>query len=438
MDANAEEGESIKRYKIYHSRSKHGSLIYCWSVVKARSWAEATEKLTYAYRGDTRFRFMLPPKNNARKVRKYKPYVRKGNKSRSPHKLIVCFIVLLLIGISVYYIKYPDNSKQSELINSIYDSVSNYKTTTNPDTSSASGTEKRTTASGAEQKTAASSQDKKDVNATAPTSKNATINEIPLYTEPLEAKIWYDTSGADRYECLAVYRGTPLEKYINKSAGKFDELSELHTSSVTGDLSYDNNGVPQLTYTATLSDGWHWDDGSTVTTETWKFFVYNGTNIENEDIGEYTGKQLYNTDKRYRQIIDIAMKLCEEIEYNWSDFSGYDGAVPQLDATKRHEVCDGYSKIAKSEFINLECVDKVLICSGENHAWNMLVLDDGRKLYLDLTWFDNETIDSATGRIKQLDDYDWANITFDEETFKYSGIGYGSGVFTHSLPYTTK
>jgi hypothetical protein len=70
--------------------------------------------------------------------------------------------------------------------------------------------------------------------------------------------------------------------------------------------------------------------------------------------------------------------------------------------------------------------------TGPNHAWNVLKLADGRTLFFDLTWFDNEHINQETGVIYETDDYGWANITFFEELFKYSNVGYGSGQFAHS------
>jgi len=66
------------------------------------------------------------------------------------------------------------------------------------------------------------------------------------------------------------------------------------------------------------------------------------------------------------------------------------------------------------------------------HAWNVLKLVDGRTLYFDLTWFDNEHINERTGEIYQKDDYDWRNITFYEHLFRFSNVSYGSGQFAHN------
>jgi len=135
-------------------------------------------------------------------------------------------------------------------------------------------------------------------------------------------------------------------------------------------------------------------------------------------------------DPAFAEIIAFAKKLCEEIEYDWSN--AYKINVKKTPG-KRQAMCSGYADEVKETVLQLNCVKAVQLWSAPDHAWNVLVLEDGRTLYFDLTWFDNEYIDEANRKIIQLDDYRWANITFDEELFKYSGIGYGTGEFTHAL-----
>jgi hypothetical protein len=79
------------------------------------------------------------------------------------------------------------------------------------------------------------------------------------------------------------------------------------------------------------------------------------------------------------------------------------------------------------------CIKAVQKWTSTTHAWNVLKLVDGRTLYLDLTWFDNESINKKTGEIILTDDYSWANITFNKKLFRYSNVGYGTRRFEHSL-----
>jgi len=138
-------------------------------------------------------------------------------------------------------------------------------------------------------------------------------------------------------------------------------------------------------------------------------------------------------DPAFKAVIEFAKELCEELEYDWSNYSGYKGTTVKKTPEKRYAVCSGYANEVTEKVLQLNCVKAVQCWSAPGHAWNILVLEDGRTLYFDLTWFDNEHINAATGEITQLDDYRWANITFNEELFKYAGIGYGTGEFTHAL-----
>jgi hypothetical protein len=141
---------------------------------------------------------------------------------------------------------------------------------------------------------------------------------------------------------------------------------------------------------------------------------------------------LIDNDPAYAEIINFAKKLCREIEYDWTNFSGYQGAVPIKTPGMRYAVCAGYAAEVMNKAVLLNCVKSVEKWTGPKHAWNVLNLVDGRRVYFDLTWFDNEHIDKETGRIYQTDDYRWANITFNEELFKHSNVGYLTETFSHA------
>jgi hypothetical protein len=142
-------------------------------------------------------------------------------------------------------------------------------------------------------------------------------------------------------------------------------------------------------------------------------------------------RQLKN-DPAYGEIIEFAKRLCAEIEYDWANFSGYTGKVKKTPG-QRYAVCDGYANEIMAKALSLNPVKSVQKWTSPGHAWNVLKLVDGRTLYFDLTWFDNEYINSETGEIYQTEDYDWENITFYEDLFRFSNIGYGSNVFHHDI-----
>lgn len=138
-------------------------------------------------------------------------------------------------------------------------------------------------------------------------------------------------------------------------------------------------------------------------------------------------------DSAYAEIINFAKQLCYEIEYDWLNFSGYRGARPVRNPGKRYAVCEGYANEVMDKALSLRCVKSVEMWKAPAHAWNVINLVDGRTLYFDLTWFDNEQINEKTGQIYQTDDYHWENITFNEDLFRYSNIGYGTKTFSHEL-----
>ena len=142
-------------------------------------------------------------------------------------------------------------------------------------------------------------------------------------------------------------------------------------------------------------------------------------------------RERLSQDEAYAQVIAFASRLCDELEYDWGNFSAYRNAPAVRTPGKKYCVCDGYANEAMAGFLQLDCVQAVQKWTSGNHAWNVILLTDGRTLYCDLTWFDNEHIDEQTGRIVQKEDYDWENITFDRELFNYSNLSYGEGVFEH-------
>ncbi|MDR2941458.1 MAG: hypothetical protein LBV17_02585 [Treponema sp.] len=173
--------------------------------------------------------------------------------------------------------------------------------------------------------------------------------------------------------------------------------------------------------------------------------TYRGSSNLSETYGEYAKYQTLRfkweqkqkveimliNDPAFAEIIYFAQKLCKEIEYDWANFNGYRGPVRRT-PNLRYAVCSGYANEVMSKALKLNSVSSVQLWEAPGHAWNVLKLNDGRTLYFDLTWFDNEHINHETGIIYQTDDYGWSNITFDEHLFRFSNIGYGYKVFHHN------
>ncbi|MCL2720985.1 MAG: hypothetical protein FWD47_06555 [Treponema sp.] len=183
-------------------------------------------------------------------------------------------------------------------------------------------------------------------------------------------------------------------------------------------------------------------------TKTWRQNTYSGSPVIFDWYGEYSKyhtlkfnweyenevERLLKTDPAYAEIVEFAKKLNSEIEYDYANYSGYSGAPVIRTPGMRYLVCGGYADEVMDKALELKSVQAVKKWSSSSHAWNELILTDGRILFFDLTWYSNKRIDHETGVIYE-DSFNWKNVTFNEELFKYSGIGFGTRRFEHAFGF---
>lgn len=247
---------------------------------------------------------------------------------------------------------------------------------------------------------------------------------------------------------VVMYYGTNLGQFpphiqdwiINKGFPKEKmEKSSMLDPGLKAWWSDDGNAV-HFEASYTIADGYK----GAGTRKTWGTkAVYQGPNLSK--YGEHaifqTLKYQYQlkletenflkTDPAYYKVIEFAKQLCSEIEYDWQSYNRYKGSAAIRTPGMRYAVCSGYSKEVMEKILALDCINSVEEWSSTSHSWNVLNLVDGRVLYFDLTWFDNEYINHETGEVYRTDDYDWENISFNRELFKYSNLSY-SGSFAHA------
>ena len=100
---------------------------------------------------------------------------------------------------------------------------------------------------------------------------------------------------------------------------------------------------------------------------------------------------------------------------------------------KYKSVCDGYANMVADRVSGIPGVEKVLKISSRigNHAWNEILLSDGRVLYCDATWYDTNSynVDPKTGNyiIEHEPWYFPTMLTFDKELFSLGGTHYAWG-----------
>jgi hypothetical protein len=263
---------------------------------------------------------------------------------------------------------------------------------------------------------------------------SGTSGASPVTGQP---DIWYGTDLSDFPPKIAVWLktvGFPKEKM--ESAGKTDPQLKAWWAEDGNSVMY------EASYT--IAPGYK-NAGTLVK---WGAGKYPGPRVGAE-YGEYAkyrtlrfrwelkkeSERLYNTDPAYRAVIDAAKQMCRDIEYDWAGFSGYRGAAVKRTPGLVYYKCDGYADTALQKLLSIRYVKKVEKWSLPGvHAWNNVILNDGRRLYVDVTWFDNEHINEETGTIYETEDYDWENITFNKDLFEHSQVGYGSRIFVHASP----
>ena len=209
---------------------------------------------------------------------------------------------------------------------------------------------------------------------------------------------------------------------------KTDFLIEY--SQAASDLKYrffynrDDNGC--LEYTVTSKEGYTWPR------PTWIGTVWGSSEgfIGNGKIRYTLAKKLedeaqYRMDERredpaFGEIESIVLQIAGE--YNYDFESAYGMRVKYRNPNVKKAVCDGYSDAVVGAFANHPLVDKVEKWSSlqGNHAWNVLILKDGRKLYCDATWYDGNSIDDE-GYVVDIPDRNPVNLTFDIDEFNSLG-----------------
>jgi len=101
---------------------------------------------------------------------------------------------------------------------------------------------------------------------------------------------------------------------------------------------------------------------------------------------------------------------------------GQDIVVKYCNPNIKKAVCGGYSNAVAEAFENHPLVYKIENWSSKrgNHAWNVIILKDGRKLYCDATWYQGNSIDDE-GYVVDIPAQNPVDLTFDIDEFNSLG-----------------
>ncbi len=122
----------------------------------------------------------------------------------------------------------------------------------------------------------------------------------------------------------------------------------------------------------------------------------------------------------FREIEEIVYRVAKDLDYDFE--SAYGIRVQYRNPNVRKAVCDGYADAVSEAFDNhpyIVGIEKWSSAIG-NHAWNVLLLKDGRKLYCDVTWYEEQRIDDE-GYVVDVPAQDPVNLTFDLQEFNSLG-----------------
>jgi hypothetical protein len=221
-----------------------------------------------------------------------------------------------------------------------------------------------------------------------------------------------------------------IPRYALEEAEQYKAEFLTENSESAADLTYrffyDENGDACLEYTVTPAGRYTWD------TPTWIGNWWSGAtgSIGNGEIQYQSTKrnrdeaeariEVRRKDSAFVEIEKIVLQIATEYDY---DFYGAYGKVVQYRVpTVKKAVCEGYADAVLQAFNNHPLVAQVETWSSAvgNHAWNVIVLKDGRQLYCDTTWYDGNNIDDE-GYVIHVPARDPVNLTFDINEFNSQG-----------------
>ena len=129
-------------------------------------------------------------------------------------------------------------------------------------------------------------------------------------------------------------------------------------------------------------------------------------------------KEWYLRDRDFRQIVDIIEReVGTKLQYDWDSF--YRGTSRSYQESLRVGlgVCDVYARRVQEVLTERGYVVERWRSSRGNHAWNQVILPNGRILYVDATWYDNAYDNHPTNRFP--DAYNPWYITYDKRFFEH-------------------
>jgi len=211
-------------------------------------------------------------------------------------------------------------------------------------------------------------------------------------------------------------------------------------SSSASDLQYrffyDEKGDACLEFTVTPKKGYTWSEPTWVA-NTWgniKGTIGNGKTkyVLTKKMADEAQHRMdqRRKDRVFAEIEKVVLRVAKKYQYDFK--SAYGISVKYRNPYIKKAVCGGYADAVAEAFKNHPLVEKAEVWSSSigNHAWNAIVLKDGRKVYCDATWYQGNSIDER-GYVVDVPVQDPVDLTFDIDEF--NSLGGATNVTTGKL-----
>jgi hypothetical protein len=127
-------------------------------------------------------------------------------------------------------------------------------------------------------------------------------------------------------------------------------------------------------------------------------------------------KEWYANDPDYRRVVDIIEReVITKLQYDWDSYlSGRSRSyLESIDIGLG--ICDIYARLT-SDVLTAAGYKVELWSSPGRHSWNHVIMPDGRTLYIDTTWYDNNYENHPTNSAPDF--YGPWYITYDKNLFE--------------------
>jgi len=151
----------------------------------------------------------------------------------------------------------------------------------------------------------------------------------------------------------------------------------------------------------------------------------------NEDLSAYNAEKLiaqckewYINDPDYHKIVDLLEReVITKLKYDWNDFYGIEKHTYQQALRLGLGVCEVYASLVKEVLTKAGYKAEKWGSSRGSHAWNQVVMPNGKILYIDATWYDDCYENHPTQKSTDGDGYAPWYITYNKSFFEHGYLG---------------